>query len=135
MSELGKFIAFQAAIALHRRAGRGDLIDAVYEECRSELGKPTAQRGNPVRRIYADLTQEEIAAEIARMVYPDDCDWRGSVQVIFQTIENLRAAIDGPCGDWYFTGNYPTPGGYSMVNHAFIRWYDGVGGRSYDLPL
>jgi amidophosphoribosyltransferase len=135
MSELGKFIAFQAAIALHRRAGRSDLIDSVYEECQSELGKPTGLRGNPVRRIYADLTQEEIAAEIARMVYPEDCDWRGSVQVIFQTIENLRAAIDGPCGDWYFTGKYPTPGGYSMVNHAFIRWYDGVGGRSYDLPL
>jgi len=135
MSELGKFIAFQAAVSLHRRAGRGELIDAVYEACRSELGKPVGKRGNPVRRIYDGFTEEEIADEIGRMVYPEDCGWHGTVRVIFQTIENLRRAIEGPCGDWYFTGDYPTPGGYSMVNHAFLRWYEGVGGRSYDLPL
>jgi len=135
MSELGKFIAFQAAVSLHRRAGRGELIDAVYEACRSELGKPVGKRGNPVRRIYDGFTEEEIADEIGRMVYPEDCGWHGTVRVIFQTIENLRRVIEGPCGDWYFTGDYPTPGGYSMVNHAFLRWYEGVGGRSYDLPL
>jgi amidophosphoribosyltransferase len=55
--------------------------------------------------------------------------------VIFQNIENLHASIKGNCGDWYFTGNYPTPGGYSMVNRAYLRWYEGLGGRSYDLPL
>jgi amidophosphoribosyltransferase len=55
--------------------------------------------------------------------------------VIFQSIEDLHAAIKGDCGDWYFTGDYPTPGGFSMVNLAYIRWYEGVGGRSYDLPL
>ena len=55
--------------------------------------------------------------------------------MIYQTIENLHDSIDGECGDWYFTGNYPTSGGYAMVNLAYIRWYEGVGGRSYDLPL
>jgi amidophosphoribosyltransferase len=69
------------------------------------------------------------------MVYPEEGGWRGEVQVIFQTIENLHASIAGPCGDWYFTGNYPTPGGYATVNSAFVNWHEGVSGRSYDLPL
>ena len=135
MSEIGKFIAFQAAVALQRRAGRQSLLDEVYEECRKELGKPSELRGNVVKRVYEAFTEEEISAEISRMVYPEDIEWSGEVQVIFQTIENLRAAIQGDCGDWYFTGNYPTPGGYSMVNLAYMRWFEGVGGRSYDLPL
>ena len=135
MSELGKFIAFQAAVAMHRRAGRQSLLDRVYDECREELKKPAAERRNQVRQIYDSFTAEEISAEVSRMVYPEEIDWHGEVEVIFQSIENLRASIKGECGDWYFTGNYPTPGGYSMVNSAYLRWYEGVGGRSYDLAL
>jgi amidophosphoribosyltransferase len=88
-----------------------------------------------VQGVYEAFSDEEISAEISSMVYPEHIDWHGEVRVIFQTIDNLRAAIKGDCGDWYFTGDYPTPGGYSMVNLAYIRWYEGVGGRSYDLPL
>ncbi len=135
MSELGKFIAFQAAIALHRRAGRQSLLDEIHDQCRAELKLPAAERRNRVQRVYEAFTNDEISAEISSMVYPEHIDWHGEVQVIFQTIDNLRAAIKGVCGDWYFTGDYPTPGGYSMVNLAYIRWYEGVGGRSYDLPL
>ena len=135
MSELGKFIAFQAAVALHRRAGRQSLLDRIYDECRSELKKPAGERRNIVRKVYEPFSDDEISAEISRMVYPENIEWDGEVQVIFQTIENLRAAIRGDCGDWYFTGDYPTPGGYSMVNLAYLRWFEGVGGRSYDLPL
>lgn len=135
MSELGKFIAFQAAVALHRKAGRQSLLDEIYDECREELKRPAGERRNRVQRVYEAFTDEEISAEISRMVYPENIDWNGEVEVIFQTIENLHASIRGECGDWYFTGNYPTPGGYSMVNLAYIRWYEGVGGRSYDLPL
>jgi amidophosphoribosyltransferase len=135
MSELGKFIAFQAAVALHRRAGRQSLLDEIYDQCREELKLPPAERRNRVQRVYQSFTDEEISAEISSMVYPENIDWHGEVRVIFQTIDNLRAAIKGDCGDWYFTGDYPTPGGYSMVNLAYIRWYEGVGGRSYDLPL
>ncbi len=135
MSEIGKFIAFQAAVALHRRAGRQCVLDEIYEECRRELGKPAGERANAVKRVYDAFTAEEISTEISRMVYPEDIEWSGEVQVIFQTIENLHASIQGNCGDWYFTGNYPTPGGYSMVNLAYMRWFEGVGGRSYDLPL
>ncbi|OYV06318.1 MAG: amidophosphoribosyltransferase [Verrucomicrobiales bacterium VVV1] len=135
MSEMGKFIAFQAAVSLHRKAGRQSLLDRVYEECREEMKKPAAERGNRVKGVYADFTDEEVSAEISRMVYPEEIEWHGEVDVIFQTIENLRASIKGDCGDWYFTGDYPTPGGYAMVNSAYIRWYEGIGGRSYDLPL
>jgi amidophosphoribosyltransferase len=135
MSELGKFIAFQAAVALHRRAGRQSLLDRIYDECRNELKRPPAERRNCVQRVYEGFSEEEISAEISRMVYPENIDWDGEVQVIFQTIENLHASIKGDCGDWYFTGNYPTPGGYSMVNLAYLRWFEGIGGRSYDLPL
>ncbi len=135
MSELGKFIAFQAAVALHRKAGRQSLLDRVYDDCLAELDVPIGQRKNRVQAVYEDFTDEEISAEISRMVYPEGIGWSGEVEVIFQKIEDLHASIKGPCGDWYFTGNYPTPGGYSMVNLAYRRWYEGVGGRSYDLPL
>ncbi|MDP3851211.1 MAG: amidophosphoribosyltransferase [Luteolibacter sp.] len=135
MSELGKFIAFQAAVALHRRAGHQALLDRIYDECQNELKLPPADRRNRVQEVYDAFTDEEISAEISRMVYPEKIDWDGEVEVIFQSIENLQASIKGDCGDWYFTGNYPTPGGYSMVNLAYIRWFEGLGGRSYDLPL
>jgi amidophosphoribosyltransferase len=133
MSELGKFIAFNAAVALHRRAGRQHLLDSIYEDCQEELTKPAKLRVNRVQSVYEAFSAEEISTEIARMVYPEDVEWNGEVEVIYQTIENLHASIKGSCGDWYFTGNYPTPGGYAMVNQAYIRWYEGVGGRSYDL--
>ena len=135
MSEIGKFIAFQAAVALHRRANRQPLLDRVYDACRDELRRPASERRNCVQKVYEAFSDEEISAEISRMVYPEHIDWHGEVEVIFQTIENLHASIKGECGDWYFTGNYPTPGGYAMVNLAYLRWYEGVGGRSYDLPL
>ena len=135
MADIGRFIAFQAAVALHRRAGRQSLLDRIYDECRAELKKPAEERRNRVQGVYADFTDEEVSAEISRMVYPEDIDWNGQVDVIFQTIENLHASVKGECGDWYFTGNYPTAGGYAMVNNAYIRWYEGVSGRSYDLPL
>lgn len=135
MSELGKFIAFQAAVALHRRAGRQALLDRIYEDCREELKKPMGQMTNRVKDVYRDFTAEEVSKEISRMVSPEESDWDGEVDVIFQTIENLHASIKGPCGDWYFTGDYPTAGGYATVNAAYVRWYDGVGGRSYGLQL
>jgi amidophosphoribosyltransferase len=135
MSELGKFIAFQAAVALHRRAGRQFLLDEVCSQCRLELSKPAGEMRNAVKRIYEDFTHEQISAEISRMVYPEEMNWHGDVEIIFQTIENLHASINEPCGDWYFTGNYPTSGGYATVNHSYIRWHEGIGGRGYELPL
>ena len=135
MSEMGKFIAFQAAVALLKRSGQQSVLDEVYENCRREIRKPVGEMTNCVKGVYEPFTPEEISAEISRMVTPEENEWKGEVQVIFQTIENLHECINGPCGDWYFTGDYPTPGGYATVNSAYIRWHEGLGGRSYDLPL
>lgn len=135
MSEFGKFIAFSAAVRMLERRGDKAIIESVYHDCVKELQKPWGEMKNCVKRIYQPFTAEEISAEISRMVYPETGDWHGDVQVIFQTIENLHASIEGDCGDWYFTGDYPTPGGYATVNTAFVNWHKGVAGRSYDLPL
>ena len=135
MSELGKFCAFAAAIALHKKAGNHQYLQEVYDACKAELKKPEDERVNQVKMIYKTFTAEEISAEVSRMVTPDNIEWQGEVEIIFQSIENLHEAIDGPCGDWYFTGDYPTPGGVATVNAAYINWFDGVDGRSYDLPL
>ncbi|MDE0826393.1 MAG: amidophosphoribosyltransferase [Akkermansiaceae bacterium] len=135
MSEIGRFIAFQAAVTLLKRSGRRAVLDEVYRDCVAELKKPKEEMGNAVKRIYKDFTAEEISAEISRMVYPDDLEWDGDVDVIYQTIENLHASIEETAGDWYFTGDYPTEGGFAMVNVAYINWFKGVAGRSYDLPL
>ena len=135
MSELGKFIAFQAVVALLKRNGQRSLLDAIYQDCIDELKKPKAEMRNAVQRLYAGFSPEEISAEISRMVYPEDIGWHGEVEMLFQGIGALHDSIDGPCGDWYFTGNYPTPGGYATVNTAYINWFKGVAGRSYDLPL
>jgi len=133
MSELGKFIAFQAAIRLLERGGRDAVIRRVYEECKAELALPAARMTNRVKGIYEPFTDEEISAEISRMVSPEVPWWNGEVKVIFQNISNLHESIEGPCGDWYFTGDYPTPGGTAVANRAFIAYYEKVGGRTYDL--
>ena len=79
--------------------------------------------------------RKSIATHYSCWVYPDDLEWDGDVDVIYQTIENLHASIEEAAGDWYFTGDYPTEGGFAMVNVAYINWFKGVAGRSYDLPL
>ena len=136
MSEMGKFIAFQAAINLIERAGKAALIEEVYQGCLAEMKKPREERSNVVKPIYNAFTDEEISAEIAAIVYPEDIHWHGKVEVIYQTVENLHKSINAESsGDWYFTGNYPTVGGYSVVNQAFIDWREGRTGRSYDLAL
>lgn len=135
MSEMGKFIAFQATVNLLEKSGRASLLNEVYEDCQAELKKPREERQNAVKKLYASFSDEDISAEVSRMVTPQDMDWPGEVEVIFQTIEHLHAAIKGNVGDWYFTGNYPTIGGYTVVNRAFMRWHEGKNGRSYDLPL
>lgn len=133
MSELGKFIAFQAAISLLKKRGDYGYIAKVYEECRHQLSLPAAERSNPVKKIYSPFTVEEITNEISLLVTPDNSPCE--VQIIYQTLEGLHTAIEGPCGDWYFSGNYPTPGGFTTANVAFINWFEGRDGRSYSLPV
>src|SRR5215216_4651369 len=112
MSELGKFIAFEAAIELLRERGQGDLLKEVYQLCRDEVAKGGST--NHVRKIYEPFTPEEISAKIVERVRPKGIEWKGEIEIIFQTIENLHAAVPQHSGDWYFTGKYPTPGGYRV---------------------
>ncbi len=132
MSELGKFIAFQAAVSLLRQRGAEERLREVYAACVEELKKPKEQQVNRVKEIYAPFTAEEISREIARMLYPRDIDWSGELRILFQTIEDLHRAMPGHTGDWYFTGNYPTPGGIQVVNHAYVQYFEHRSGRSYD---
>jgi len=131
MSEMGKFIAFEAAIALLKERGQADLIQEVYRLCRADLEKPGAAPVNHVRKLYDPFTPEQISAKIAELVRPQSVDWQGPIEIIFQTIENLHAAVPNHTGDWYFTGKYPTPGGYRVANQAYVNYFDKHEGRSY----
>jgi amidophosphoribosyltransferase len=139
MSELGKFIAFQAAVSLLKERNMRHVLRDTYNACVAELKKPREEMGNAVKAIYAPFTAEEISAKIAQLVYPTRTSWKGEVKIIFQTIPGLHAALDldgGPSfGDWYFSGDYPTPGGFAVVNRAFMNFFDKREGRAYDTLL
>lgn len=133
MSEMGQFVAFLAAINLLHRKGLSNVITDVYNECRHQLTQPAEKRTNPVRRIYAALTEDEITDEISRMVTPEDSPCE--IQVIYQSLEGLHDAIEAPCGDWYFSGHYPTPGGYTLINKTYIDWYEKTRGMAREFVL
>jgi amidophosphoribosyltransferase len=129
MSEIGKFVAFEAVVDLIKESGRGELLGDVYRACRGEV--ESAGSVNHVRRLYEPFTPEEISARIAKLVRPPNIEWKGEIEIIFQTIENLHAAVPHHTGDWYFSGHYPTPGGYRVVNQAYVNYFDKHEGRSY----
>ena len=131
MSELGKFIAFEAAIALLHEVGKRDTLLEVYRKCIDCLNSEESCRINYVKEIYAPFTAEEISKKIAEIVYPQDRGWSGEVSVVYQSIEGLRKALPDHRGDWYFSGDYPTQGGYRVVNQAFVNYYKKSTGRSY----
>lgn len=132
MSEIGKFIAFEAAVALLKERGKNEVLEETYHACQAEVNKPQgAILENQVRRIYEPFTAEEISAKITELVRPKNIEWQGETEVIFQTIENLHAAVPNHPGDWYFTGKYPTPGGFRVVNQAYLNYYERSEGRAY----
>ena len=127
MANLEDFIAFRAALALLKENGKSDLIESVYQKCKSNIDNPEPE--NYVKEIYAAFTADEISDKIAEMLHTEDIN--AEIKVIFQTIENLHKAIPDHPGDWYFTGNYPTKGGTRVVNRAFINFYEGKKERAY----
>lgn len=130
MAKLGDFIAFQAAIALHREKGTYDEITStVLQECLAMENVPKPEQRNCVKAIYTPFSAEQIAHKIAQLVTPSGT--QAEVEVIFQTIEGLHQACPAHTGDWYFTGNYPTPGGHRVVNRAFINYMQGRNERAY----
>lgn len=129
MSEIGKFIAFEAAVELLRERGQADVLEEVYRACRDEIARGGAV--NHVRKIYEPFTPEEISAKIVERVRPRNIEWKGEIEILFQTIEGLHKAVPNHSGDWYFTGKYPTPGGYRVVNQAYVNYYEKNDGRAY----
>ena len=123
MSRMAEFCAFRAAVELLRDRKMGHIIDEVYLKCKAQENLPKEQVVNYVTEIYAPFTDEEVSAKICEMITDDDIN--AEIEIVYQTIEGLHKAIPGHPGDWYFSGDYPTPGGNKMVNKAFINWYEG----------
>ena len=131
MSELGKFIAFKATIELIKDEGQSELLKEVYRDCLSQVNLPTDKQVNHVKRLYDRYTHQQISEKIAELVYPKNVTWQGELEILFLTVEKMRAALPENNGDWYFTGNYPTPGGYATLNQAYINYFEDKRGRSY----
>ena len=129
MAILGNFIAFQAAVILLEKRGMRNILDTVYKKCKDQEHAPKEHVKNYVKEVYEPFTAEEISAQIAELVTPSDIS--AKVEVIYQTIEGLHNACPNDHGDWYFTGNYPTPGGNMVVNKAFINYIEGNNKRAY----
>jgi amidophosphoribosyltransferase len=129
MAKLEDFIAFRAALALHKERGTEHIIDEIYQKCREQTELPDADVVNHVKGFYAPFSAQEISLKIAEILAPPDI--KSEVEIIYQTIENLHKACPKNLGDWYFTGDYPTPGGNRVVNRAFINFYEGKNQRAY----
>jgi amidophosphoribosyltransferase len=129
MSRMGEFVAFTAAIELLKEQGKEDLIQDVYERCKKQQFLPIEEIENFVKDIYRPFTAEEISKKIAEIVRPDDIN--AEVEVIYQSLEDLHYACPDNLGDWYFSGDFPTPGGMRVVNNAFINYVEGNNKRAY----
>ncbi|MFO0323011.1 MAG: amidophosphoribosyltransferase [Bacteroidota bacterium] len=129
MAVLGKFIAFNAAIALIKETKKESILNTLYERAKAELLKPKEEQVNVVQDIYRTFTNEEIAKKIAELLKPKDL--KAELQIIFQTIEGLHQSCPLNLGDWYFTGNYPTSGGNKVSNKAFVNYMEGKNERAY----
>ncbi|MCG6187924.1 amidophosphoribosyltransferase [Maribellus maritimus] len=129
MAQLDKFIAFNAAIELLKETGQEAIIDSVYKKCKEQENLSKEEMVNYVREIYKPFTAEQVSAKIAELLKPDDCG--AEVEIVYQSIENLHKACPNDLGDWYFTGNYPTPGGNRVVNSSFIYFVEGKNERAY----
>ena len=123
MSRMAEFIAFKAAMALLEERGMRYVADSVYRKCKEQDSLPKEKIKNYVKEIYAPFTDEEVSAKIAELLRPEGL--RAEVEIVYQPVAEMHKAIPGHPGDWYFTGDYPTPGGNRMVNRAFINYYEG----------
>jgi len=129
MAKMGDFIAFQAAIALLKDHGKENIIEEAYQKCKAQENLPKEEIINNVKDIYAPFTAEEISKKISELLTPSHIS--AEVDIVYQSIEGLHAACPDHKGDWYFTGNYPTPGGNQVINRAFIYYVEGVDKRAY----
>ena len=129
MAKLGDFIAFRATIELLKETGREKIINQVYKKCKAQQNLPKEEIINYVKDIYKPFTPAQISEKIAQLLTPNGM--KAKVKIVFQTIESLHEACPNDIGDWYFTGKYPTPGGYKVVNTSFINYIEGNDQRAY----
>jgi amidophosphoribosyltransferase len=129
MAKLGDFVAFNAAISLLKERGLENVIEEVYHSCKQQLSLPKEEVTNAVKYIYAPFRDEEISERIAELLKPSDLI--ANLKIVFQKIENVHKACPAHLGDWYFSGDYPTPGGNKVVNKAFINWMEQRDERAY----
>ena len=130
MSRMGEFVAFEAAISLLKDAGKDDVILKVYQQCKDSAKLPKEEVENYVKAIYEPFTDQEISDRIAQIITPKEI--KAEVKVLYKTRDNLHKACPDHKGDWYFSGNYPTPGGNKVVNKAFANWMEGKNARGYN---
>jgi amidophosphoribosyltransferase len=129
MSKMGDFIAFNAAVQLLKERKQESLLQQLYDQCKELHRNNKLHTINVVKQVYKSFTNEEITKKIAQLITPPEV--KIPVDVIFQTIESLHEACPNNLGDWYFTGNYPTPGGNRVVNKAFMNFFEGKNTRGY----
>lgn len=129
MAKLGDLVAFRAAIALLKETKQENIIDDAYDRALAMVGRPFTEQVNVMKEIYAPFTAAQISDKVAELLTPADI--HAEVRIVFQSIEGLRAACPDHTGDWYFTGDYPTPGGNRVVNRAFINYMEGKNVRAY----
>jgi amidophosphoribosyltransferase len=129
MAKMGDFIAFEAAISLLKERNLDHIIEEVYQACLNQLSVPKEEVKNEVKRIYEPFADQEISDRIALLLRPTEV--KSEVTIVFQTVDNLHKACPGHTGDWYFTGDYPTPGGNKVVNKSFINWKENRNERAY----
>ena len=129
MAKLGDFIAFRAAIELLKERNLSHIIEDVYIKCKNQIGIPDEDVVNYVKEIYAPFTDSEVSDKIAQLITDDGV--KAKISVVYQTIDGLKNSVPNNKGDWYFSGNYPTPGGKRVVNKSFINYYEGKNERAY----
>ena len=130
MARLGDFVAFRAALSLHKKQGTYDAVtQEVYQKCLTSVDEARETVVNHVKQIYDPFTDEELSKEIGLLL--SGTEIKSPVQIIYQKVSGLHQACPGHTGDWYFTGDYPTPGGNQVVNRAFIHFYEGKQSRAY----
>lgn len=129
IAKISDFIAFKACIDLIYETKQSDIINQVYQKCKQQQYLPKEEIINHVKELYSLFTPEQISDKIAELVTPNNCN--AKISIVFQTIENLHRAIPEHQGDWYFTGNYPTPGGNKVLNNSYINYIEGKNKRAY----
>lgn len=129
MAVIGKFVAFEAAVALLKENGKEAVLQDIYKRAKLEVEKPKEEQVNLVKEVYAQYSSEEISAKIAALIKPKDLN--AEFELLYQSVEGLNKACPESLGDWYFTGNYPTPGGNKVSNQAFVNYMEGNNKRAY----